>query len=205
MSALKLYELERSGNCYKVRLFLSLLGLPYDRITVDLAKGEQHKPEYLALNPLHQVPLLIDGDVVVRDSQAILVYLAAKHGQGQWYPADPVGMGAVQQWLSYTSNEILNGLATTRAIKLGIRPGDLAKAQEVSRGILAQLEQALTGQDWLALGTPTIADIAAYPYVAMIPVGGIALEPYPHIQAWTARIEALPGYLALPQVAAPQS
>ncbi len=202
MAVPKLYELERSGNCYKVRLLLSLLRQPFESVTVNLPKGEQLQPWFLKLNPLHTVPVLDDNGTVVRDSGAILVYLAARHGEGRWYPSDPRGMAEVQAWMSYVNNEVLNGLAAARAIRLGFRKGDLAIAQETARGILAYVESALIGRDWLVLGRPTIADVALYPYVAMIPAADIALEPYPAIRAWIARVEALPGYVALPKVAA---
>jgi glutathione S-transferase len=200
---MKLYELERSGNCYKVRLLCGLLGLAVDRVTVNLAAGEQMQPWFLKLNLLHHVPVLEDDGIVLRDSGAILVYLAAKHSAGQWYPSDAAGMAEVQQWLAYANNEVLNALAPARAIKLGIRKGDLAQAQEGARGVLAVAEQLAAGRQWLALGRPTIADVAMYPYIAMIPVAGIPLEDYPELYAWTAGVAALPGYVPLPQVPSP--
>jgi len=114
--ALKLYDYPLSGHAHRLRLFLSLLGLEYERVTVDMAKGEHKAPEYLKLNPLGQVPTLVDGEVVVTDSTAGLVYLAKKYGGEQWLPGDPAGAARVQRWLSSASGELWRGPSTARAI-----------------------------------------------------------------------------------------
>jgi glutathione S-transferase len=194
-----LYDMERSGNAYKARLFLALLGLDYTKHTVDLSKKVQMEPWFLAINPLHTVPVIDDAGTVIRDSNAVLVYLAAKYDSGRiWYPADAAGMAQVQQWLAYANNEILNTLAAVRAIALGIRPGNLEEAKEKARPVMAHLDKALTGRDWLVGRRPTIADIACYPYPAMVPIGGISHADYPAVGAWCKRIEGLKGYVALP-------
>jgi glutathione S-transferase len=196
---LKLYDMERSGNCYKVRLMLSLLGLEHSRQTVDLSKKEQMEPWFLAVNPLHQLPVLDDDGTIVRDSAAVLVYLAAKYDTARtWYPSDPTAMAEIQRWLAYAGNEILNCLAAARAIGNGMRPGNLAEAQEKARPVMAQLDAGLTGRTWLAGDKPTIADVACYPYAALIPQGGISLDAYPAVSAWCKRIEGLKGHTALP-------
>ena len=102
---MKLYDLELSGNSYRVRLLLSLLGLKHEVVTVNLMKGENREPWFLKLNPRGQVPTLDDGGTVVWDSMAILVYLARKHGGGEWLPIDPQGMAEVMQWLALMENK----------------------------------------------------------------------------------------------------
>jgi glutathione S-transferase len=194
---LKLYDLERSGNCYKVRLLLSLLGLPYEGIGVDLPGGEHKKPAYLAINPLGQVPVLADGGLLLRDSQAILVYLARKSGGEDWLPTDAEGLARLMQWLSFAANELLVGCARARAIIRFGRKGDLGETQAFARGTLAVLDAHLAGREWLERGRPTIADIACYPYVALAPEGGVALDGYAAIRAWIHRVEALPGYVPM--------
>ena len=196
---LKLYDMRRSGNAYKARLMLGLLGLEHQLQTVNLASKEQMQPWFLAINPLHLVPVLDDDGVIIRDSSAIVVYLAARYDRARtWYPDDAKGMAEVQQWLAYASNEILNSLAAARAIGIGMRPGDLLPAQEKARGVLAAIESSLAGRDWLAGSTPTVADVVSYPYCALIGQGGITLDGYPAIAAWCKRIESLKGYVALP-------
>jgi len=203
---LKLYDIERSGNCHKARLMLSLLGLEHTVQAVDLPKKEQMEPWFLAINPLHQVPVLDDNGTIIRDSGAVLVYLAAKYDAAHtWYPADARSMGEVQQWLAYAGNEILNNLAPARAIGLGFRPGNLAEAQDKARPVMAQLEASLTGRQWLVGDQPSIADVACYPYAALIPQGGIPLEGYPAVTAWCKRVEGLKGYTALPPRPAPKA
>ena len=92
---LKLYNMPLALNCYKVRLLLSLLKVPYEKHSVDLLTGDHQTPEYLALNPFGQVPMLSDGAVLLRDSQAILVWLARKFGGERWMPVAALGHASV--------------------------------------------------------------------------------------------------------------
>ena len=99
-----LYDYELSGNCYKLRLMMSLLGVEYRKHPVDFYPGLEHKSDwFLELNPLGQLPVLVDGELVLRDAQAILVYLASRYdGTKQWYPVDePARLGEVSQWLAF--------------------------------------------------------------------------------------------------------
>jgi len=195
---MKLYDFGISGNAYRVRLFLSLLGLQAERIEVDLLAGAQRGAAFLALNPRGQVPVLDDDGVVIWDSMAILVYLARRYGGERWLPLDAVTMARVTQWLAVMENETLYGLARARAIvRLG-RPGNLEEAQTLGRKGLAVMAQRLETADWLAADHPTIADVGCMTYVAMAPEGGIGLEPYPAVIAWLARLAELPGYVPPP-------
>jgi glutathione S-transferase len=198
---MKLYDFERSGNCYKVRLLLSLLKLDYERVPVDLSAGDNFKPEFLARNPRGQIPLLEDGAVRVWDSMAILVYLARHYGDESWLPLAPERMADVMQWLAVSENEILYGLAKARAIKLFARPGSLEESQLIGQAVLDIIDGQLGRQDWLCRDHVTIADIACFPYVALAPEGGFALTPYLNIAAWMQRIKALPGYVGMPGIA----
>jgi glutathione S-transferase len=195
---MKLFDLERSGNCYKVRLLLGLLGLSYERVTVDLDRGEHTRPEFLHLNPRGQIPVLDDDGTIVWDSMAILVYLARKHGPSQWLPEVPLAMARVMQWLAVSENELLYGLATARAIiKLG-RKADYAAALDLASQGLSVLEQRLQENDWLAADQVTIADVACFPYVALMGDARIDPSRYPAIERWVSRILALPGCPDLP-------
>ncbi len=115
---MKLYDAAFSGNCHKVRMMLSILGLDYDQVPVDLKAGAQRRPEFLALNPLGKIPVLEDEDLVIRDSQAILVYLAGKHGSPDWWPEDAPGQGQIMQWLAFSVNEMFHGPAIARGLVL---------------------------------------------------------------------------------------
>lgn len=195
---MKLYDMELSGNCYKIRLFCALLGLNYESVPVNLLRGEHKAADFLALNPRGQVPVLEDAGTLVWDSMAILVYLARKYGDEQWLPMEPAPLASVMQWLAVSENEILYGLARARAVTRFNRPWDLAACQELGHGGLALLEARLRQNAWLATDHPTLADIACYPYVALAPEGGMALDGLPSIGRWIARLQALPGYVGMP-------
>ena len=191
-----LYGTPVSGNAYKARLLLSLLGLEFEEIGVNLMTGENRTESFLALNPRGQIPVLVDGGVTVWDSQAILVYLARRYGEA-WLPADPVAMAEVVQWLAVSENELLFGLARARAVLHFGRDFDLASSQAYGRAGLKVLEQRLAGNDWLAAGKPTIADVACMPYAALSHMGGVPLDDHPAVRAWIDRIRTLPGFIAM--------
>ena len=114
-----------SGHCHRAELMLRLLGLPYEYRTIDLRKGEHRTPAFLALNPFGTVPVIEDGEIIVPDSVAILVYLASRYDSARrWLPADPIGAAKVQRWLSVAQGPVFNGPNTARLIKLFGRPGD---------------------------------------------------------------------------------
>ncbi|MBK8320191.1 MAG: glutathione S-transferase [Betaproteobacteria bacterium] len=197
---MKLYDLELSGNCYKVRLFAALAKIPLEIVPVDFMGGEHKRPPLTDLNPWGELPILEDGKVVLRDSQAILVYLAAQYGDENWLPRDATGLGEVMQWLSTSANELQNGPCAARlADKFGYAI-DKANTLERAARILPLIEAHLAAHQWLALGRPTIADCAVMPYVALAPEGGISLEAYPNIRQWIARIKALPGFIPMPGI-----
>lgn len=199
---MKLYDLVLSGNCYKVRLFAALAKIPLTIEPVDFLGGAHKRAPLIDLNPWGQIPILQDGAVVLRDSQAILVYLATKHADRTWFPDDAASMGEIMQWLSTAANEIQNGPAAARLVdKFGYA---LDKADTLNRAtrILPLIDAHLSSHDWLALGRPTIADCAVFPYVALAPEGGISLDPYPNIRQWLARVKALPNFLGMPGVQA---
>jgi glutathione S-transferase len=192
---MKLHLFERSGNAYKVRVLLSMLNVPYEKVLIDPAKGELKSPAFLKLNPRGQVPVLEDEGQVFWESTGAMVYLARKHGGEQWLPGDAAGMAQVMQWMAFAQNEVLFGLQWARAVMLKLRGGDVEEYRGYGRAGLAFLEQHLSKNQWLALGRPTIADVANYPYVSLAPEGGITLEPYPSVIAWVKRVEALPGWI----------
>lgn len=197
---MKLYDLTLSGNCYKVRLFAALAGIPVDIVPVDFLAGEHKRPPLSELNPWGEIPILVDGEVVLRDSQAILVYLARRYAGEAWLPNDPAAMAEVVQWLSTAANEVQNGPGAARLVdKFGYA---LDKADTLRRAarILPLINARLADHDWLALDRPTIADCAVLPYVALAPEGGVSLSDFPHIRAWIGRVKALPGFVPMPGV-----
>jgi glutathione S-transferase len=201
---MKVYGHDLSGNTYKVRLFLSLLGLDFEYIIVDLMKGEHKQAPYLAINPFGQVPTLVDGDLVFQDAQAILVYLARHYGGETWLPTDAESLSRVVRWLSTTAGEVRQGPENARLYHLfGVKTINIDRAVEKSHAILAQLNHRLSDRPWLEFDRPTIADIAVFPYVALAPDGEVSLDNYPHVLAWIDRVKHLPGFIGMRHIEAP--
>jgi glutathione S-transferase len=198
-----LYGFPPSGNAMKVRLALELLGLAFEEI---VPKGGAHKrAPFTDLNPLGQVPVLIDGDLVLRDSQAILVYLAARYRPGDWDGRDPGERGRIAQWLSFAANEIHHGPNALRKSVLFGAAIDRDVATAMTDRVFGIVEAHLDGRDWLEAGRLTIADLACAPYLALAPQGGVDLAAYARVRAWLDRVSATPGFAlgvdwrALPQ------
>lgn len=198
---MKIYHHPLSGHAHRVVLFASLLGLAPGLVEVDLAAGEHRTPAFLALNPFGQIPVLVDGDVIVSDSTAILVYLAKKTGHSDWLPDDALGAAAVQRWLSVAAGEVAYGPAAARMVTLF--GASYAAAEVIARAqlLLERLEQQLATRDWLAAHHPTLADVALYSYLAQAPEGNVDLAPYPAVRAFLQRVEALPGFVPFQQTA----
>jgi glutathione S-transferase len=193
---MKLYSFPLSGHSHRVRLFLSLLGIEYALVDLDLAGGEHKAPEFLSLNPFGQVPVLDDGGTLISDSNAILVYLAKRHG-ADWLPEDPAGAAAVQRWLSVAAGEVAFGPAAARALVLFKRPGDAAELIARAHRLLAVMDAELASRPWIAGPAHTIADIALYSYISSAPEGNVDLAGYANVLAWLARVEALPGFVPM--------
>ena len=196
---MQLHDFTLSGNCYKVRLFLSLLRLDAELLEVDLPAGAHKRASFLALNPRGQVPVLVDEGQALYDSQAILVYLACRYADASWYPRDALSQARITSWLSFAANEVAKGPGQARLHALFGVPGDARHAQRAAVQVLQLLDAHLAKHSWLAEGdAPSIADVAVYAYVALAGDGDIDLAPYAHLAAWFARIRALPGYIGMP-------
>ena len=193
-----LYGVPLSGHAHRVALFLSLLGLPFEAITVDLPNGAHKQPDFLALNPFGQVPVIDDAGTIVADSNAILVYLATRYADEGWLPRDPALNAQVQRWLSVAAGQIAAGPCAARMATVFGAPLDHARAKAIAAGLFAVMEPHLESRAFLVGDRPTIADIAGYSYIAHAPEGDVSLAPYPHIRAWLARIAALPGFIPMP-------
>ena len=196
---IKLFRAAISGHAHRVEMFLSMLGLPFELVDVDLAAGAHKKPEFLAINPFGQVPVMVDGNVTLADSNAILVYLAIRYAKdaGQWWPTEPVAAAAVQRWLSVAAGLLAFGPAAARRITLFKQAISTDEAVARSHSLFAVMEQQLGASAFLTGAKPTLADIANYSYAARAPEGNVSLVGYPHLRAWLARIEALPGFLPM--------
>lgn len=198
-SNLTLHGTALSGHTHRVELFLNLLQLPYRRI--DAPGPVRQSAEFLSLNPRGQIPVLQDGELVLADSNAILIYLAKRYAAGSaWLPDDPVGAARVQGWLSLAAGEIAFGPAKAR---VSARFGDTGMPpvlmHQLATQALTSMEYSLEQHAYLAGANPTLADLACYTYIAHAPEGGIVLEPYPQVCRWIDRIRAMPYFIAMPE------
>jgi glutathione S-transferase len=196
---IKVYSAQVSGHSHRVRLFLSLLGLPFETVEIDLKAGAHKTADFLRRNAFGQVPVIEDGAVTIADSNAILVYLAERYSNepGPWYPREPAAAARVQRWLSVAAGQLAAGPAAARVIALFGIDKDPKELIRGSHALLHVMEGELQKQDFLAGDRATIADVANYSYVAHAPEGGVSLDAYPGVRAWLARIEALPGFVPM--------
>jgi glutathione S-transferase len=200
-----LYDYELSGNCYKLRLFMNMLGLDYQKVGIEFFPGKEHKSDdFLALNPLGQLPVLDDDGFVLRDAQAILSYLAARYdASGHWYPTDNAqSLGEVNMWLAFADG--ITGTASAARLHDLLRYElDADKARAGAHLLFRVLDEQLWFSErenagWICRGDhPTIADIACFPYVMLSDEGGISLIDYPALRRWTDRIKRLPGFIVM--------
>jgi glutathione S-transferase len=198
MNNIRLYRHPLSGHSHRAQLLLSLLGLNAELVDVDLAAGEHRREDFLARNRFGQVPVLEDGDTVIADSNAILVYLARKYDAGdRWLPADPAAAADVQRFLSAAAGQVAYGPAAARLVNVFGAALDHRRAVEIAHNLLGVLESHLDGRHWLVGHNATIADVANYSYIAHAPEGDVALDNYPKVLAWLRRIEALPGFVPM--------
>jgi glutathione S-transferase len=196
---LRLYDSRLSGNAWKVRILLTQLGIPFERMTLDLAKGAAAEPAFRAKSRFARVPALEleDGRTIV-ESAAIMLYLA----QGSSYlPDDPYLRAEVTGWLFFEQADLLRALQLPRFYNMrGIADqmsGRIADLQEGGYAALGKLDDWLARHDWLVDNRYTIADIGMFCYVSLAPEGGYEMQRFPSIEAWLARVKAQPGWAPL--------
>ena len=200
---LTLYDYELSGNCYKVRLLMAFLNLSYNQIVIEFYPSKQHKSQdFLAINPLGQLPVLSDQDLIIRDAQAILVYLATKYDKKKkWYPTEQAALTAqVSEWLFF-ANELTY---TSSAARLhdGFFYTDISvhECRDKAHNLFRVFDEHLyfneqQGHDWVCKSKhPTIADIACFPYTILSEEGGISRINYPAIRRWCDRFKRIPNF-----------
>jgi glutathione S-transferase len=203
---MKLYSHPLSLNCYKVRLLLAFIDQEYDHENVDLVNDQHKSDEFLTLHPLGQVPVLVDGDFSIWDSQAILVYLARKFENEQWLPLNARASAQITAWLSFAVKELAIGLAAARVhhilggqginfvTRLNIEINSATSQGEKS---LAVLNHYLSDHQWLAGDAPTIADIVCFPAIEFAHEGNVSLDAYPNVQDWAKSFRQLPGFIPM--------
>ena len=195
-----LYNSPVSGNCYKVRLLLAHLGLPYERRTVDVV-DRSNRPELLGgLNPALRVPtLVLDDGRALAESGAILWYL----GDGsRFVPEDPYERAQVLQWMFFEQYDHEPAIAVTRFwLAYSGRPDEFAdrvtERQEAGRRALAAMDAHLRDRTYLVGERLTLADLALYAYTHVADEAGLELEPYPAVTRWLERVASEPGHVPI--------
>ena len=205
-STITLYDFEVSASCYKVRLLLSLLGLDYARVAVNFYPGFEHRqPAFLDINPLGQLPVLRDGDLTLRDAQAILTYLARKYDPAvRWLPSEPTLFGEVMMWLFFAASE-LSAATAARLHDILAFPTDEAAAKKAARQAFRIMDDAMTGREhdgasWFVGEAPTLADVALFPSIALSRDFGVEHDEYPALRRWMRRVRGLDGFIAMPGI-----
>jgi glutathione S-transferase len=193
---MRLYDYAGSCNCYKVRLLLAHLGLPYERVPVDIFAGETLTDEYAQINPARSTPVLeVDGRYLP-ESNAILTFLA----EGTPYlPADPFEKAQVIGWLIYEQTDVVPMIGGLRfrllTGRLKAADRDAERRRKGALELLQALDEHLATRDFLVGRGYTIADIAVYGYTHRADEAGLELAPYANVRAWLARVEAQPGFM----------
>jgi len=188
-----------SGPTYKVGLFLSLAGEPFDYVHVNLREGEHKQPSYLSKQRFGQVPLLVDNNNGRKlcQSAAILEYLADTTGKFGGATLDE--RIQAREWMYWDFDRLAPAIFRSRGLKLGFFKAGPEVAEMFATGgsaALKVLDDHLAGRAWVVGEAPTIADIDLYGVVAYAGEGGFDLAPYANVSAWKGRMEALPGFQA---------
>lgn len=193
---MKIYTHPLSGHAHRVRLFLSLVGINAEFEDIDLASGKHKSEDFIKLNSFGQIPVLIDGDTVISDSIAIMIYVAKKYGKTDWLPEDAIGAANVQRWLAVSAGQIAYGPAAARLITVfGAKNYRADETVTRAHNVLKVINQELENKDFIIGTTPTIADLALYSYIDRAPEGNVDLSEYKAVKDWLSRIEALPGFV----------
>jgi glutathione S-transferase len=195
-----LYDSPVSGNCYKVRLLLALLGIPYERRTVDVVDRSNRLELLGGLNPSLRVPtLVLDDGRPLAESSAILWYFGE---DTRFVPDDPYERAQVLQWMFFEQYDLEPSIAVVRFwVAYSRRPEEFADRLEertkAGHRALTALDRHLDGRQYLVGDFYSLADIALYGYTHVAPEGGFELEPYPAVRSWLDRVAAEPGHVAI--------
>lgn len=203
---IKLYDYELSACCYKVRLLLGFLRIPFERIELDVHPGREHlSAKFRAINPLGTLPVIDDAGFVLRESQAILMYLAQRYDPTKlWCPQESAQqLARTVMWLNFAEG-LARTAGTARQHDTVFQAADVDKCRAEAHRLLRVLDEHLwfteqAGEQWLCSGShhPTIADLACFPDVILSEEGGISRLPYPAIRRWTDRLRRLPDFTAM--------
>ncbi len=197
---LKLYEYSSSGNCYKIRLLLNQLGIVYQRIEIDILKGESRTPEFIKMSPVGKTPVLeIDLGQYLTESNAIIYYLADRTN---FLPSKRWLRAQVMQWLFFEQYNHEPNIATVRFWISILHQSEqkreaIIQKQQLGYAALQVMEQHLVTHDYFVGDRYSIADIALYAYTHVAEEGNFDLSGFPAILAWFDRIIEQPNHITI--------
>jgi glutathione S-transferase len=208
--SLVLHDFELDEGCYKVRLLLAALGLPCERVAVNMIPGrEQTRPPLLLVNPLGTLPILEDRSggepVVLREAEAILVYLASRHDEPRtWLPTEPPAFGAVMIWLVFAARDLHAAVAARRHAMFD-EPADGPAVTAAARRALHIMEDHMAGRrldggEWFVGDSPTLADVALWPSFALSRDYGVEHDAFPSLRRWARRVRTIPNFVTMPGI-----
>jgi glutathione S-transferase len=206
VTELTLHNYDLDEQCYKVRLLLAALGCRYAKQDVDVYPGHQERSaHYLKLNPFGALPIITEGEFVLHGAEAILVFLAGKYdAKGAWLPGEPRELGSVMQWLAFAGGDLQPASLARAHALLEVR-ADEPNVLRASRDAFRIMDDHMTrrefdDQSWFVGATPTIADIALFPAIALSRDFGIDHDEYPALRRWMARLRTIPGFVTMPGI-----
>jgi glutathione S-transferase len=194
--ALTLYGSFTSSSTYKPMLYLALARLPFSFRTVNLKTGAQRSPDYLVVNRYGQVPALRHRDLTIVQSNVILDYLART--TGHFEPAEEQDRWRAREWLSWEADAITNVAKVRHFSRFReVAPEVMAHFRPLAEASLTLIDRTLETRDWLVADRCSIADIGCWGRMVFMAEGGIDIARFPALEAWAARLKAMPGF-ALP-------
>jgi len=190
----RLYDYDASGNCYKARLMLALLGREYERVSIDIFGGDTLTDEYARLNPARETPVLeLDDGTIITQSNAILWYLAEGTA---FLPSSPLERARVTQWLFFEQERVMSGIGSARFRILTGRQPELVPARfALGTTALEILDAHLLERSYLVGDSCSIADVSNFGYAHVAEDAGYDLAGYPAVGDWLDRIGAQPGFV----------
>ena len=205
---LTLYDYILHDDCYKIRLLLAMLEVPFQPAKTDVHPGRDNEtPAFLALNPLGRIPVLVDEQLVLREPQAILTYIAMKYDPSRtWMPQDPAAASRVAMWLAFAGHDLVPLSWVRSHVLFGWEPElDVAQVRGRARRAMEILEDhfaegEIVGRRWCAADHPTIADVALFPPLALAAEADMPFEPFPATWRWIDRFKRLPRFTVMPGI-----
>ena len=199
---MKLYSVQASNNCRRVHATIAYLGLDIEIVEPNIMTGDLKKPEFLAVNPNAKVPALVDGDLHLWESRAIMQYVASKKPNNELWPSDPKVQADVARWQFWEATHLSRGttpfafekLFKPMFMKQEADPAALAAAEKEFHLYAPVLNAHLESRTWMVGRTVTLADFSVGACFSFAEPSGLPWQSYNHIQSWWKRLNEIPAW-----------